>query len=79
MPAFLEHIERLLSPSQDHTGDRALERWSKYVANVSCNSKPDPVRAITLRHPVSRSQIKVPIMPPHFGVRCREFDALKIA
>ncbi|KAI0303874.1 hypothetical protein BC826DRAFT_1100832 [Russula brevipes] len=27
MPDFLGHVESLISPSQDHSGDRALERW----------------------------------------------------
>jgi hypothetical protein len=31
MPDFLEHVEFLISPSQDHSGDRALEGWTSCV------------------------------------------------
>ena len=64
MSDFLGHIEFLISPSQDHSGDRALECWTSCVwcmHIVQTCTKLTPPRLLT---PVSRYPRKVPILCP---------------
>jgi hypothetical protein len=70
MSDFLEHVQFLISPSQDHSGDRALERWTSCVRVVMhtrtkkrANSGANDI-AITHPPSVSRYQIKVPTTRP---------------
>jgi hypothetical protein len=59
MSSFLEHVEFLMGPSRDHSGDRVLDRWESCVRVFAWCAKYISGTDLDATGVVSKSQIEV--------------------